>query len=39
MNVCKNAKDDVMNYANVCQEHTQTLHPLRNVFAVSSPFT
>jgi hypothetical protein len=39
MYVFMNAKDDVMKYANVCQEHTQTLHPLRNEFGVSSPFT
>jgi hypothetical protein len=36
-------KNDVMEYANVCpkciQNHTQTLHPLRNDFGVSSPFT
>jgi hypothetical protein len=29
MNVCMNAKNDVMNSANVCQKHTQTLHPER----------
>jgi hypothetical protein len=34
-----NAKDDVMNYANVCQKHNQTLHPLRNDFGASSPLT
>jgi hypothetical protein len=36
-------KNDVMRHANVChkhtQNHTQTLHPLRNDFGVSSPFT
>jgi hypothetical protein len=36
-------KNDVMSHANVChrhkQNHTQTLHPLRNDFGVSSPFT
>jgi hypothetical protein len=39
MNVCMNAENDVMRYANVCEKHTQTLHPLRNDFGVSSPFT
>jgi hypothetical protein len=39
MFVCMNAKNYVMKYANVCQKHTQTLHPLRNDFLVSSPFT
>jgi hypothetical protein len=37
MNVCMNAKDDLMKYENAYQEHTQTLHPLRNDFGVSSP--
>ena len=41
MNVYMNAKNDAMKYANVWPEHTrnhtQTLHPLRNDFWVSSP--
>jgi hypothetical protein len=35
----RSAKDGVMKYANACKKHTHTLHPLRNDFWVSSPFT